>query len=217
MPDGSVTPGIFDHRTLVPHYGIPTDLKGKRVLDVATFDGFWAFEFERRGADVTALDIGRISHCDMPSDLRRSFLSEGLDRDTGEGFHLAHEALRSNVKRVECSVYDLNPSVLGTFDFVHAGDLLLHLENPISALRAIRSVTEGRALISDCVDPALGPGLTTYHGGWSSLVWWMPSLDTLGQMIRDVGFSDVSVQAFYSLGSANAINTVWRASLLATP
>lgn len=52
LPDGSVTEGAFDHRQLVPFYGIPTDLQGMRVLDVATADGFWAFEFKRRGGDV---------------------------------------------------------------------------------------------------------------------------------------------------------------------
>lgn len=217
LPDGHVTPGIFDHRKLVPNYGIPADLSGKRVLDVATFDGFWAFEFERRGATVTALDIGRISQCDFPPVMRDAFVREGLDRDTGEGFRLAHEALHSNVDRVECSVYDLNPESLGMFDVVHVGDLLLHLENPIAALRSIRSVTRGRALISDCVDPSLGPGLTRYFGGWESVVWWLPSLDTLAQMIIDAGFSDVGVHALYSLGSEESRGTVWRAAMLATP
>lgn len=214
MPGGIVTSGIFDHRKLVPHYGIPDDLKGKRVLDVATFDGFWAFEFERRGADVTALDIGRISECDFPPALREAFLREGLDRDTGEGFHLAHEALGSKVKRVEGSVYDLDPDAIGTFDLVHVGDLLLHLENPIAALRAVRSVTAGQALISDCVDRSLGSGLTRYLGGWSTLVWWLPSLDTLAQMVVDAGFARVSVQALYALGRNN---NVWRAAMLAAP
>ena len=39
LPGGVVTPGVYDHRPLLPHYGIPDDLTGKRVLDVATFDG----------------------------------------------------------------------------------------------------------------------------------------------------------------------------------
>lgn len=217
LPGGVVTPGIYDHRELVPHYGIPADLEGKRILDVATFDGFWAFEFERRGAEVTALDIGRISQCDIPDAIRQGLFREDLDRATGEGFHLAHAALQSKVNRVEGSVYDLDSSVLGRFDLVHVGDLLLHLENPVAALRAIHRVTAGRALISDCVDTSLRSGATQYIGGWSSAVWWLPSLDTLGQMIIDAGFADVSVQTFYSLGNVSPRNTVWRAVMLATP
>ena len=42
--------GEYDHRELVPHYGVPDDLAGQSCLDVGTADGFWAFEFERRGA-----------------------------------------------------------------------------------------------------------------------------------------------------------------------
>jgi tRNA (mo5U34)-methyltransferase len=217
LPNGIVTPGIFDHRKLVPHYGIPADLQGKRVLDVATFDGFWAFEFERRGADVTALDVGRISQCDLPPPMREAYLREGIDRETGVGFRLAHEALKSKVQRVECSVYDLGPDKFGTFDFVHVGDLLLHLENPIAALRSIRSVTAGHALIVDCVDLSLAPGLTRYHGGWSGFVWWLPSLNVLGQMIVDAGFRNVSVRSLYSLGTDGSDNTVWRAAMFAAP
>ena len=46
FPNGEVTPGIFDHRDLLPHYGLPDDLTGKRALDVGTANGFWAFEID---------------------------------------------------------------------------------------------------------------------------------------------------------------------------
>ncbi len=58
LGDGVVTKGMFDHRPHLDHYPIPADLSGKRCLDVATMDGFWAFEMERRGAaSVVALDL----------------------------------------------------------------------------------------------------------------------------------------------------------------
>ena len=55
--DGRVyTPGIArDHRYRVPI--LPEDFSGRRVLDVGTFDGFYAFLAEARGADrVVAID-----------------------------------------------------------------------------------------------------------------------------------------------------------------
>src|SRR4051794_2756443 len=52
---GVSTDGMFDLRPFVDLYGLPDSLEGKRVLDVGTFDGFWAFEMERRGASVTSL------------------------------------------------------------------------------------------------------------------------------------------------------------------
>src|ERR1700683_4686378 len=43
LPGGVVTKGAHDHRDVVGRVGLPADLAGRRALDVATFDGFWAF------------------------------------------------------------------------------------------------------------------------------------------------------------------------------
>ena len=80
-----------------------------RVLDIATFDGFWAFEFERRGAEVVAADIASWSDVDIPRRMVPYAGELDLDRPTGEGFRLAHEILGSKVERLESSVYDLDP------------------------------------------------------------------------------------------------------------
>jgi tRNA (mo5U34)-methyltransferase len=216
LPGGVVTPGFYDHRPLVPHYGLPERIEGRRVLDVATADGFWAFELERRGADVTATDVSRISELDLPLQLREVLSQEALDARTGAGFAIAHDALGSKVRRLEKNVYDLNPRDMGTFDLVHVADLLLHLENPLRALRAIRSVTDGSAHITDCFDPHLsGNGLTRYGGGWNSMCWWTPSLDTLGQMILDAGFASVDLHAVYTLRSPGMPDGPRRATFVA--
>ena len=49
LPGGIVTPGWFDLRGVVDRLPWP-DVRGKRCLDVGTYDGFYAFELERRGA-----------------------------------------------------------------------------------------------------------------------------------------------------------------------
>jgi tRNA (mo5U34)-methyltransferase len=218
LPGGVRTPGAFDHRDLVPHYGLPDSLAGQRVLDVNTFDGFWAFEFERRGAEVVAADIPRFSAIDFPDQARAVLDAENLDADVGAGFKIAHEALESKVQYRPCSVYDLDPETFGTFDLVHVGDLLLHLENPMRALRAIRSVTRGRAMIVDCFDPSLGSGDTVrYLGGWENVVWTLPSLNSLAQMIADAGFANVEVKHVFFYGGVTEDAVLWRASLIATP
>ena len=53
---GLYTPGVArDHRYRVPFF--PASFVGQRVLDVGTFDGFYAFLAERRGAArVVAVD-----------------------------------------------------------------------------------------------------------------------------------------------------------------
>ena len=46
---GIVTRGWFDLRPIVERMPWP-DVRGKRCLDIGTYDGFLAFELERRGA-----------------------------------------------------------------------------------------------------------------------------------------------------------------------
>src|ERR687885_775685 len=71
LGDGVVTKGMFDHRPVLDRYPLPADLSGMRCLDVATMDGFWAFEMEKRGAaSVTAIDLDRPDELDWPASLR---------------------------------------------------------------------------------------------------------------------------------------------------
>lgn len=100
LPHGVVTPGGFDHRAVLGKFGIPDDLNGLRTLDVGTLDGFWAFEFERRGAkEVVAIDIESWSDLELSQVVIDQFLESVLDRETGLCFDIAKEALSSKVKR----------------------------------------------------------------------------------------------------------------------
>src|SRR5436190_2238578 len=105
LAPGVVTPGYFDLRPIVDDLPWP-DVRGKRCLDVGTFDGFLAFELERRGAaEVVALDLDDYLQLDWPADYRftgpddpryQKFLQlSGPER--GAGFRLAAEALGSSV------------------------------------------------------------------------------------------------------------------------
>ncbi|HVA59300.1 MAG TPA: hypothetical protein VNG13_02040 [Mycobacteriales bacterium] len=219
LPGDVTTPGQFDHRSVVARYGLPEDMAGLTALDVATFDGFWAFEMERRGARTTALDLPSVAGLDFPPEARPALPAEVHQTSLGTGFRIAHDALGSSVRRVEGSVYDLDPGRVGRFDFVHVADLLLHLERPLEALRRIRSVTAGRALISDAVTLDLPPGpagpTTQYLGGWHDVVWWLPSLEVLAQMVIDAGFRTVRLHTAYKLAKTDQVEGLWRAVLLA--
>jgi tRNA (mo5U34)-methyltransferase len=222
LPDGSVTSGRFDHRQLLPHYGLPDDLRGKRALDVGSGDGFWAFELERRGADVTSLDVETFADVDLPPALHAIFVECPVDLSFRRGLEIASRRLGSRVKLVNRPVYALDPADMGTFDLVHAGDILLHLRDPILALQRIRAVTAGEAIITDCFDPALdalhaGSGLTRYRGGWEDVTWWTPALSTLAQMVSDAGFRDVAVVSTYTLSEYDDVRGPWRAVLRARP
>src|SRR3954452_18206247 len=100
---GLVTDGWFDLRPYIRHYRLPERMDGLRALDVGTWDGFWAFEMERRGAEVVALDLDDERDLDWPPRFRPNAFS---DQPRGRGFALAHELLDSRVERVVRSIYD---------------------------------------------------------------------------------------------------------------
>lgn len=156
LGNGMVSRGHFDHRSVVDLYGIPDSLEGMSALDVATADGFFAFELESRGASVVTIDVATLGDCDWLPQARARAAEQTLEsRAWGQRFEIAHAMLGSSVQRVELSVYDLTPERLGMFDLVFCGDLLLHLQNPLQALINIRSVTRQLAVIETVIEPEL--------------------------------------------------------------
>ncbi len=151
LAPGVVTPGEFDLRGSVDALPWPA-LTGLRCLDVATYDGFYAFTMEDRGAaEVVAVDLDDAADLDwLPRQVPAGH-ARG-QQPIGVGFRLAAEARGSQVRRVECSVYDLDPDVLGTFDVVVCGALLQHLRDPHLALQAMRRVCRGQLLSVELVD-----------------------------------------------------------------
>ncbi len=195
LTPGAVTPGWFDLRAIPDVVPLPGSLAGMRCLDVGTFDGFWAFEMERRGAaEVRAVDLIDPHRWDWPAD-RPGAVVEALAgrKRGGDGFETARSALGSAVTREERSVYDLSPEVVGSFDFVYVGSLLLHLRDPVGALMAVRSVCRGEVLLLDAIDPLLtrlSPRLPLAtldgrHRPW----WWWPNLAALVRMAEAAGFA----------------------------
>jgi hypothetical protein len=61
---GLVTPGTYDHRRSLPAFRFPADMRGMNVLDVGSATGFFAFEFERRGANVVSVEVPSIDGYD---------------------------------------------------------------------------------------------------------------------------------------------------------
>lgn len=219
---GVVTPGFYDHRPLLPAYQLPERLDGLRVLDIACFDGYWSYEFERRGAaEVVALDIESAAELDLAWRVRAGMDKAALDRRFGQGFALAHKTLGSKVRRVHCNVYDLTVEQFGQFDLVHCGDLLLHLRDPMRALMNIRAVTAGSALISDVIFPDLdrhdGLPIVQFGGGVGENIWWRLGANALSRMIHDAGFDVVEERARFRYGARGQPTAIWHAVFNARP
>jgi tRNA (mo5U34)-methyltransferase len=158
LPGGELTPGYFDTRAAAQRVPLPASLAGKRCLDVGTYDGFWAFELERRGAsEVLAIDVLDPRRWDWPGDSRPETVEAiGGDKQRSvAAFDTAKAALGSQVERRDMSVYELSPETVGTFDVVYCGSLTLHLRDPVRALACIRSVCRELLVYEDAIDVAL--------------------------------------------------------------
>lgn len=205
LPDGYVTPGYVDHRDQVKLYGLPDDMSGMRALDVATYDGFWAFELERRGADVTAIDIETMADCDYPGRYQEYAKEHASSVMTGEGFRLAHELLESQVERKIVNVYELGSEKVGTFDFAIVSDLLLHLRDPALALEKVFSVLHsgGHAIVAEPYSPELEHFTEplSRFGYAEALGWWQHSPSTLGAMMWAAGFDEIEELSRFRLNS----------------
>jgi tRNA (mo5U34)-methyltransferase len=207
LPHGVTTPGWFDLRPIVNRMPWP-DVRGKRCLDVGTYDGFLAFELERRGAaEVIATDISDHTEWDWPPRIRAhgaEAVAQIAGPDKSAGFRTAHSIFGSKVQRLECSVYDLDPEKLGRFDVVVCGTLMLHLRDPLRALDTIRSVTGGVFMSAEQVRIAL-PMISTRRAlveldGVSDLLqWWIPSAAGHVRMLEASGFTIERAGPRYSI------------------
>jgi len=198
LAPGLVTPGMFDLRPLIPRYGIPEDLAGTRILEVGTFEGFWAFELERRGAAVTALDVDRVQALDWPPRLRPE-----EDGARGEGFALAREALGSSVERVGMTIYEATPEGLGgAFDLVFCASVLIHLRDPMLALERMAALCRGRLILAEEYSRRLRfvpLAAAEFRGETPWMTWWRPSIRTWLSMVRAAGFDDVRPEARFRI------------------
>lgn len=208
LGNGLVSKAPYDHRAVVDCYGLPKSLVGKTALDVGTFDGFWAFELERRGAErVVAMDVAKIGDFDILPHIRKTLGREG---DRTSHFDLAHAMRGSKVEKKVCSVYDLSPETVGTFDVVFCGDVLLHLFNPLQALVNIRSVTRQLAVIQTTVDlgmEQLQPDLPWLRFGQRAFertlgdqcTYWIFTTKALREMMNYAGFPTTEPQPLFTI------------------
>jgi len=130
LPDGTIIEGrcnLYGLKERLANFPIPADLTGKRVLDIGTWDGWYAFELARRGAQVLAIDCW-----DNPRfyEMRRLL------------------GLEDRVDYRLMDVYDISLATVGYFDIVLFFGVLYHLKHPLLALEKVCAVTRELA----CVD-----------------------------------------------------------------
>jgi tRNA (mo5U34)-methyltransferase len=210
---GVVTPGTHDSQAMLERIGLPANLADRRTLDLGTRDGFFAFECERRGASVIAVDY-------LPAERT--------------GFSIAADLLHSKVQYHCANVYNLTPQAFGEFDLVLMLGLLYHLPDPLGALAVVRTLCRGKLILETHVaDAELGterPLMAfcqgdSLNGDWTN--YWAPNTLAVEAMLREVGFTIEStrvdadraiihaapifgtVQAYYHRVARGAANPRW--------
>jgi tRNA (mo5U34)-methyltransferase len=200
LSDGIVTPGWAPINSAA--YRIPDDLKGKRVLDIGAWDGYWMFEALKRGASkVVAID----DFSDYVGTL------EPGSRKAWESFDLCRSALgysEDTCKRIEMSVYDISEETLGLFDSIFFFGTLYHLRHPLLALDRISAVCKQDIYIESAILDDYSPYRGGFGYGYSGQQmvmefypdkqygnnitnWWVPTLVCLLSMAYAAGFKNV--------------------------
>ena len=196
LPGSVVTDGYFDLRRVVGKIPLPDSLAGKRCLDAAACEGFWSFEVARRGAaEVVSVDLPDTSQQDWQGLPSEETLATGAGR-ANEHFAYVRDALgHRNVARIDLNLYDIHPDRLGTFDYVFAGNILIHLADPARALRALRSVMrpgaeilslEATSFVLSVLSPRLPLGQLW---DWDDQArWWTPNRAAHRRLLHAAGF-----------------------------
>jgi tRNA (mo5U34)-methyltransferase len=181
LGDGLVTPGTYDYRFSLEQFRFPENMTGMRVLDVGSGTGFFSFEFEKRGAEVTSVDLPSMACLDrFPGETLEQTIRkvEGMMREHSllsteqkkqifgsdalkelyrthlDGpFQFCHSRLGSRVVRRYSTVYEVSAEKLGLgeFDLVFIGDVLLHTVNPLQALAAVAALCRGTLVVSQAL------------------------------------------------------------------
>ncbi|MCW2499629.1 MAG: hypothetical protein JWN87_1305 [Frankiales bacterium] len=197
LAPGVTTPGWIDLR---PHVGgpqLPASLQGQRALDVGTFDGFWAFELERRGAEVIGIDVDQIPPPDTPQSRWAEVQAELDGAVPGTGFELLRRWFGSSAERRSVNVYELTPEAVGgPVDLVFIGAMLLHLRDPVRALEQARAVLRpgGRLVLFEPIDRKLSKRsepLARLMIGSTIWTWWYANRACLTDWVKAAGFTDV--------------------------
>jgi tRNA (mo5U34)-methyltransferase len=184
LGDDLVTPGKEgDTAAKLEWVQLPHSLAGKSVLDVGTWDGFFAFEAERRGADrVLATD----HHAWNSPEFGKA------------GFDCARTALGSSVEDRDLDVLDHTPDAIGTWDVVLFLGVLYHLRHPLLALERLRSVTRELLILETHVEllPSRRPMAAFYPAdelSGDASNWWGPNVAAVLALLRAAGFSEVEL------------------------
>jgi len=155
--------------------------KGKTVLDIGCWDGYFSLEALRRGAARVLATDHYVWH---------SHWNRG-------SFNLVHERLAPELEVRDIDVFDISPSTVGSFDFVLFTGVLYHTRHPLLALEHAASVCTDVLVVETVLDAikVRQPAIVFYPGSelkQDPSNWWGPNQLCVEAMLRDVGFANIA-------------------------
>lgn len=157
LPGHGEVVGQWDLRGHVDEYLGHYNLKGKRVLELGTADGFLTYEMERRGAEVVSYDLSPDHKMDVVPFARRNLdqhLADDVERiaKLNRAYWFAHRLYNSNAKVVYGDIYHV-PQEIGLVDVVTFGSILLHVRDPFLAMATSAPLAKEAIIVSDVFYP----------------------------------------------------------------
>lgn len=172
--------------------------EGKRVLDLASFDGMWAFEAEQRGASlVVATD------CMQPLYLNFEFCKNILQSKVLPLYNTSPYKLWEGLQVLLMDDFMAPlpfPQQIrhNQFDIVQHLGLLYHLRDPMWTLSQCRSVikTGGHLLLETACILDTERSFMVYNGPPGQMnriyndntTWWLPSVLSIQEMLKSTLF-----------------------------
>jgi SAM-dependent methyltransferase len=205
----SIYPGIEATWDFIRQVRSGISYVNARVLDIASFDGMWAFEAEQLGASlVVATDT-------IDFNDRMEFARKAFDK-----FLYARACLNSNViPHYNVSVHALDRLTAvhgGLFDIAQHLGLLYHLENPWHSLKTTRKCLNlgGKLLLETAMATGNGAFLLMNRGSSAFCredvrTYFAPSREALTELLLANAFQPGPITTFGS-------GTTVRACLVAT-
>jgi tRNA (mo5U34)-methyltransferase len=199
LGQGVVTPGqpfdaVWD---MIRHSRATLDYKDKSVLDIASFDGMWAFEAEKLGAStVVATD------CYYETYRNFLFCREALGSQVIPYYNVSPYALTERLDVFLEENWESQRPYDRLFDIVQHLGLLYHLRDPLLTLSQARSVirTGGLLLIETAAIVGETASFMVFNGvppGPRRIypddltTWWAPTVRCLEEMLRASMFEPI--------------------------
>lgn len=197
LGDGIITPG-FDYDPLwnnIRRVRKMIDYKDKTVLDIASFDGLWAFEAEQLGAQIVVA-----TDCLYRTFRNFLFCKEVLKSDCIPYYNVSPYNLFERLDVFFQENYDDEKPYERMFDIVQHLGLLYHLRDPFLSLSQARSCikSDGTLLIETNIVMDSDESFMLYNGipftyrvSDNYSFWWVPTVNCLKEMLMATLFDPV--------------------------